>query len=225
MKWTAFILILGLLNGCGFSAVNSASINSALDVSMSSSDLVVAYDGGGSVSFLDSALILQPMTSTSSSETHAALVLLKETQATPVRDFELIVDVEVVRQLRENSTPNPWEVFWLFFSYNPVGTSDKTTNYFLSKPQVGAELGLAYDQVGQTFLSNEASAQTAVGERHVFKYRRVQNTFTVYRDGLFFYSYTDAGEQFYDKGALGFYTEDAEVKIYSVQYTNLDNVL
>lgn len=228
MKWFSFIfLLLGPLSGCGFSANQSSQDNLTIDVPMSSLAFTVAYDGGGFVSLSGSSMTMQPMVSASNNETHAALVLLKQTQEAPVRDFELVLDVQVVRQLRQNSAPNPWEVFWLFFSYNSDNAGTKTTNYFLSKPQVGAELGLAFNQVGQTFLSNDAVAATTIGERHIFKYRRVNNAFTVYRDGVFFYSYVDSDSTrlYFQKGALGLYTEDAQVQIFSVQYTNLDNIL
>lgn len=216
-----------LLTSCGFatspvSLASETELSNAQSVAVSNENFDVAYDGEGSVTIASQTLTLAPKAAASNNETHAALVFLKQTLTKPVRDFELTVELETAQQLRQNSAANPWEVFWLFFSYNQNNVNDKTTNYFISKPQYGGELGLAFASVGQTFLSDYAPAKTDIGERHVFTYRRKGNLFTVVRDGLPFYSYSDSAKLYTMKGAIGFYTEDALVRIYSLHYANLD---
>ncbi len=164
-----------------------------------------------------------PLSSSKSSETHATLLLLKQTVENPVSDFELAVDLATVNQLRKGTTANPWEVFWLFFGYKG-STASKTTNYFISKPApYGSELGLASGTVTQEFLNNSTVSPTEIGSRHVFTYRKQANVFSVRKDGQLIYSYTDSAKKLYaNKGSLGFYSEDAHVQIYSVQFRSLD---
>ncbi|QDK37582.1 hypothetical protein [Bdellovibrio sp. NC01] len=227
MRSALWIILTWSLASCGFSAAPVSSLSdpqtsTAQTVTVSNDNFTVAYDGEGSVSIDSQAITLSPKVATVANETHAALVFLNDTLNKPVRDFELTIELETVRQLRKNTAANPWEVFWLFFSYNQNNVNDKTTNYFLSKPQNGGELGLAFDSVGQTFLSDLAPAKTAIGERHIFTYRRKGNLFTVVCDGVSFFSFADSSKLYSAKGAIGFYTEDALVKIYSVRYANLD---
>ena len=229
----AFLALIttAVATGCApnFQTIDSAATSSdfslALPVTLTAENFDIAYSGGGAVVMNHSEITLSPQISTTSSETHAALVMLKETQYKPAKNFELVVNVSTTQQLRQNDTPNDWEVFWLFFNYNGDNTN-KTTNYFISKPKTGIELGIAYEQIGQVFLSNQPAATTAIGQSHTFKFRRLNNVFTVYRDDKLFYTYTNnplASKKLYDsKGSIGFYTEDAAVEIKAVSYKNLD---
>ncbi|WP_374033951.1 LamG domain-containing protein [Bdellovibrio bacteriovorus] len=220
-----------ILTGCGgITAILGSSSNPAKTpptkvISLDAANFAVAYDGEGSVTFSSSEIILAPKPATAANETHAALVFIKETVDTPVQDFELTVDLTTSQQLRQNTAANDWEVFWLFFGYKG-NITDKTTNYYISKPSTGSELGLAHGEVGQKFLGTDSVSKTAVGGRHKFKFVRKGTSFSVYRDDQLFYSYTDGtfpSALYSGKGALGFYSEDAEVKIHSVQLKRLDS--
>nr|WP_295901151.1 LamG domain-containing protein [uncultured Bdellovibrio sp.] len=228
-----FVLLAFLfLTGCGIltSFIDSTESPSvpATPISLKAQNFVVVYNGEGHVDFNTSDITLSPKASTASTETHASLVLIKDTVDTPLQDFELTLDLSVTQQLRQNTAANDWEVFWLFFSYNDNGdVLNKTTNYFMSKPGSGSELGLAHGELGQKFISTDAAAKTALASRHVFKYVRVGGNFTVYRDGSLFYSFVGSAgfpQKIYSsKGSLGFYSEDAEVKIYSVALKRLND--
>lgn len=220
-----------ILTGCGgiSALLGSTSKPSKTpvtqDITLDAGNYVVAYDGEGSVTFNSTEIILSPKPATAANETHAALVFIKDTVDTPVQDFELTVELATSQQLRQNTAANDWEVFWFFFGYKG-NITDKTTNYYISKPSSGSELGLAHGELGQKFLNTDSGSTTAVGARHKFKFLRQGTSFTVHRDGQLFYSYTDGtfpAALYTSSGALGFYSEDAEIKIYSVQLKRLNN--
>ncbi|WP_374001770.1 LamG domain-containing protein [Bdellovibrio bacteriovorus] len=227
--WLVLLFSLSLA-GCGVlsSTIELPSKEAPpVAIPIVSDNFVVAYDGEGQVTFDNSKMTLTPKASTSADETHAALVFLKQTLDTPVMDFELSVDLTVTQQLRQNSAANDWEVFWLFFNHQGSIT-EKTTNYFISKPSSGSELGLAHGELGQKFLNTDPTGKTPIGSKHSFKFRRQNGKFTVHRDGTLFYSFTetDAFPQklYAQKGSIGFYSEDASVDIHAVSLLRLDKV-
>jgi len=230
------ILFTLLLASCGMNQFATLSTSDTItqqvpplpdfkNIELLPENFQVLYTGGGSVNFANGVMDFYPATAFALTQTHAPLIFLKETQDQPVMNFELIVDVTTVAQLRQGSAPNPWEVFWIFFNYTG-GISDKATNYYLSKPApYGNELGVATDRVGQEFLGSDGNFPTAVGERHVFTYKRKGAKFTVWRDSQMIYNYQDTGGKLLStKGAIAFYCEDAHVQIHSVQYRGLDSV-
>ena len=74
----------------------------------------------------------EPKTSIRQNETHAALTLTTQTY----EDVEMRLKVKTNMQLRQNSTPNPWEVAWIMWRYQ----DDWHHYYFIFKPN-GIELG------------------------------------------------------------------------------------
>lgn len=172
------------------------------------------YDGYGSITYSTSGILLYPMSATSPNETHAALTLANTAK---MRNFRLKVTAITEMQLRQNSQPNPWEVFWIFFNYNPTSTG-KATNYFLLKP-TGAELGTAYDGNGQTFLQTVPSSIPAIGQLNTFLIEKIDNRVTVSVNGVQLIDYT--GAVFDTAGNIGLYTEDAGVKVTGVSLTPL----
>jgi hypothetical protein len=74
----------------------------------------------------------RPKTSTNPNETHAALTLTTQVH----EDVEMHLKVKTNQQLRQNSTPNPWEVAWIMWRYQ----DDWHHYYFIFKPN-GVELG------------------------------------------------------------------------------------
>lgn len=198
----------------------------AHDVAIDAANFSVIYNGFGTVSYTSNLLEIAPQAPTAADETFSALVMIKETETTPVRNFELTLDMEVTQQTRTGSAVNPWETFSLFFGYNSQPGSTKTSNYFTSKPTVGGELGLTQGEAGQHFISTDSSATTPIASRAVFVFRREGNLFSVKRDGTLLYTFNDATsfpEKLYDgKGNLGFYVKDSKVEIHSVKYKALD---
>lgn len=207
---------------------NADPVDSAAEdltnVELSAEAWTVLYDGFGNIQFDASGILMEPKAAVASSETHAALILLSETVNLPIKDFELRVVAQTVRQIRATA-PNPWEVLWIFFNYNsaPVG---KTTNYFIFKPN-GLELGRAFDEVGQYFLNFSAPAPVAlsVGQTYTYRLVKVAGELSVWIDDVLVleFSGTNFPDAIYDEaGSLGFYTEDASVRIQSVEWRSYD---
>lgn len=224
---TSLLCLLALsFVGCSRLSALQLATSAPEPIALEPENFNIEYNGEGSVTIDNDSIVLSPKAPTSGDETHSALVLIKNTVDNPIKNFELIVDMTTDEQLRTGSAPNDWEVFWLLFNYNGSVT-EKTTNFFMSKPSFGAELGIAHGQLGQNFLSTEADAKTAIAQRHVFKYRRVDDQFTVHRDDVLFYSFTAAesfpAKLYGSKGAIGLYVEDAKVTIHSIKLLNLDS--
>ncbi|MDO8461501.1 MAG: hypothetical protein Q7S98_01430 [Deltaproteobacteria bacterium] len=193
-------------------------------ISLTASDWDIVYNGYGSISFDETnGLTLEPKRSTSTGETHSALVLAKITERCPVKDFRLTITVTTEKQLRSPS-PNPWEVFWVFFNYLPDGNFKKT-NYFILKTN-GIELGRAFDDVGQTFLFTGDKPTLTLSKKMELVLEKKGEHLEVLIDGISVLSYD--GQTFpqalYDQaGSIGLYTEDARVTVQSVILTRLDS--
>src|SRR5450755_626067 len=97
----------------------------------------LAYDGYGHVSASTHhgviLLTLQPARPTSPTDTHAALVLSRNSW----RDLTAEIRIRTNRQLRQPH-PNPWEAGWLLWHY----ANDQHFYYIVLKPN-GWELGKA----------------------------------------------------------------------------------
>ncbi|MFS4457740.1 hypothetical protein [Bdellovibrio sp. HCB2-146] len=187
----------------------------------------VEYDGGGKVLFnFDGSgdLLIQPQTPNRSDETFAALVLLKPSMQFPLKNYVVSIDVTTTRQLRADK-PNEWEVFWFFGNYRAKTPHAKEANYFLLKPQAGAELGRAFEQVGQQFLKTDNTKTLILNKRQRFTYVKNGAHFRVYRGNQLVLDYNEketASEGLYDHaGALGLYAEDAQVRVHSFSYRAL----
>ncbi len=184
-------------------------------IPLSADRWTTVYNGYGSVSYdAQYGIVLSPKASTAPSETHAALTLANNLQ---LRNFRMSITATTERQLRLNSPPNPWEVFWIFFNYTPT-SAGKNTNYFLLKPN-GVELGKAFDGVGQTFLHTGPASASAIGASNRYDIEKIGNRITVSINGV---KVTDFTGALYDvPGSIGLYSEDARVRITNVQVTPL----
>lgn len=177
----------------------------------------VVYDGYGSVVFDEGGIVMEPMASTSPGETHAALVLAKQTLSSPLAEFCLTIEATTEAQLRDTS-PNPWEVFWIFF--NAVfEDGHEETNYFILKTN-GIELGRAFDgDDEQEFLVTESEPRLGLGSRVLYVLRKSPGRLTVSIDGEAVIDYTNGTDPdflYEHAGAIGLYTEDARVRVHSV---------
>jgi hypothetical protein len=155
-----------------------------------------------------------PAVSTSTSQTHSTLV----TSTQKWGNLELDIDVKTVQQQRQNSSPNPWEVAWIFFRQTD------TFHYyaFLVKPN-----GIEFDKKdcntctnsvqGQQFLVTAHSPTLKIGGWSHWKVTAKGNHITISVDGNKVIDYVDqAMSQQLSSGAIAMYTEDAKV--------NFDNV-
>jgi hypothetical protein len=153
--------------------------------------------------FANKALLLEPMASTSPTETHAALVVSQNSYT----DVAFGADFTTISQLRTSSPPNPWECAWAVFNY-----TDNAHFYYVAFKPNGWELGKvdpAYSG-GQRFLSTGEDMTFAVGSKHSFQITQTGATITVAADGKILTTFTDM-ERPYLSGKVGFYTEDAKV--------------
>ena len=174
----------------------------------------VRYTGYGSVGVgcpTRGALELRPATAVAPEETHAALVVTRM----PYRDGVLKLDVRTIRQLRENSPPNPWEVAWVVFRY-----SDDEHFYYLALKTNGWELGKrdpAYPG-GQRFLGTGSVPQSPAGQWSRVSIIMQAELLSVQIDGIRVVTTADL-ERPLLTGAIGMYTEDAEVQFDDISFT------
>ena len=187
--------------------VESAAINS--------DDWNVVYNGYGNITFNDGSVTLFPKASTTSQETHAALVITKQNYTS----YNVSITANTVKQLREDSTPNPWEVFWVFFNYESVGSTGKNTNYFILKTN-GVELGTASQSVAQQFLYTNNNPQLSINT--YYQYNLIFNkdlnggNVDIYINQTHIVNYKNDQSQkklYTFPGSIGLYCEDSMVTI------------
>lgn len=211
-KIQILLLLMGLLlSAC---ASIAGGKHSTYAIPLTSNDWTTMYDGFGSVTYSTGGIVMYPMSATSPSETHAALTLANISR---LQNFRLKITAITEMQLRQNSPPNPWEVFWVLFNYNSTATG-KNTNYFILKTD-GVELGTATDSIGQTFLQTAPATISAVGQLNTFQIEKIDSSVTVSVNGTKVIDYT--GAVFDTPGSIGLYTEDAGVKVTAVSVTPL----
>ena len=145
-----------------------------------------------------------PQASTSSGETHAALV----TGPTFSGPLTFTTVLETVKQLRTGSIPNSWEVGWVLWNYS----DNQHFYYFIAKPN-GWELGKEDPSYpgSQRFLATGSSPAFAVGKWYTIKVvQNSTNTISVSVNGIPLTTFTDT-ENPYMNGKIGLYSEDAHV--------------
>ncbi|KAJ5079501.1 hypothetical protein M0811_14482 [Anaeramoeba ignava] len=175
-------------------------------------DWEIEYTGYGSITFDQGKVTLIPQASISSGETHAGLVLSKQTWA----EFKVTVIAKTNSQLR-TPTPNSWEVFWLFFNYKRIG-NEKETNYFILKTN-GIELGTASETVAQNFLETDSTPTINLGQNYQYTVEMKNGLLNIWIDSnLVIQDYdfiqSNPDKNLYTfKGMIGLYTEDASVTI------------
>jgi hypothetical protein len=152
---------------------------------------------------IDNVLILEPMASTRPSESHAALVVSRQTFS----NVTFRADYRTLAQLRTGSSPNPWETAWAVFGY-----TDNTHFYYVAFKTNGWELGKAdpAHPGAQRFLATGGVPASTAWTQHRFEIRQNGATITVHLDGTLLVTFTDE-ERPYLSGKVGFYTEDARV--------------
>jgi len=163
----------------------------------------VVYDGYGTVDTRTDGATLSPKppASPDGSDTHAALVVTKAHYG----DLTVSADVLTTRQLRPE-TPNPWEVGWLLWHETDpqhfYAVTLKPNGWEVSKQLPGAP-------GGQHFLVSGDTPRFATGTWHHIKVTQRGPQITVAADGRQLAQFTDPDP--YTRGAVGLYTEDANV--------------
>ncbi len=161
----------------------------------------IVYTGYGTVAIVNSQLSMAPQVSTSSSETHSALVAAGDLSWT---DYVLSVQMNTLQQLRTGSTPNPWEVGWILFRYQDA----QHFYYFIPKTN-GIELGKFVNGT-QTFLATADTPKLTLNTLNTYKVALKGNNIQIFVDGTLVLNYTDASSSFLS-GKIGLYDEDAHV--------------
>lgn len=166
----------------------------------------LAYDGFGhawsSTQGGVARITLQPAGAASPAQTHAALVLSRDTWP----DLTAEVRLRTNRQLRWPH-PNPWEVGWILWHY----TSDQSFYYITLKPN-GWELGKADRGYpgDQRFLATAAHPVFPLGRWYTIRVTQRGDGMEVDVDGRRLVRFTDSQNP-YRSGRVGLYTEDASV--------------
>ena len=147
-------------------------------------------------------ITLQPARVASPAQTHAALVLSRDTW----RDLAAEVRLRTNRQLRWPD-PNPWEVGWILWHY----TSDQRFYYIALKPN-GWELGKADPGYpgDQRFLATAPHPVFPPGRWYTVGVTQRGDGMEVDVDGRPLVRFTDRQDP-YRSGQVGLYTEDASV--------------
>lgn len=149
-----------------------------------------------------------PAASRSLPETHAALV----TSSTVfTNDISFSGTTRTVRQLRQNSPANAWEVSWLIWNFK-----DNTHFYYVVLKPNGWELGKEDPAYlgAQRFLASGSNVKFPIGSWNTFEivHNQASATMTVKVNGTVLTTFTDR-ERPYTSGKVGFYAEDAEVEL------------
>jgi hypothetical protein len=194
------------------SVLAAASLKALLALSALTTEAwQTAYDGEGKVSFEAKQIRLKPAAALSPEQTHSALVLSRDVQN--IKYFELDVTYINLAALRQ-AQPNPWEVFWVLFNYRKSAIG-KETNYLVLKTN-GLEFGRATEEKKQTILKTYSVPRSAYGEVENLKIRRMGTRISIELGSgeKVIYDFSKDSEQpFAVAGAIGLYTEDAEVLI------------
>lgn len=158
----------------------------------------------------------EPMISTSPNETHASLV----TTTKKYSNFDMTLDMSTLKQLRQNSRPNPWETAWVFWHY----TDDFHTYAFYLKPtgfQIEKKDNNNRDDSAQIYLLDGYTPKLKMVQWTKVRISMVGTHIRVWVNGA---NIAD----FYDKipnsprmssGAMGLYNEDSSVIFDNVYIT------
>jgi hypothetical protein len=161
----------------------------------------------------------EPKTSTHPNETHAALTVTTQTY----EDIEMHLKVKTNKQLRQNSSPNPWEVAWVMWRYQ----DDWHHYYFILKPN-GIELGKKQNEnqaEEQIFLYTANEPKLKIDEWNTWYIKMSGNHIEIWleaTDGSMqrVVNYHD-NAQIVGPGNIGLYTEDAHVQFDDVYIASL----
>ena len=123
-------------------------------------------------------------------------------------DFSYRGRVRTVRQLREGSPPNPWEVAWVVWNY-----VDPSHFYYLAIKPIGWEVGKVdpAHRGAQRFMAT-GETPYPIGEWHTFEIVHRDHGTTVRLNGETVATIRDEDGP-YIGGRIGVYTEDAEIQL------------
>lgn len=202
----AYVCDAGGFATAGVTRAGSDAFGAAWPEGSAHRGLRVNFTGYGSVGPVASephVLRIAPAVSTTPGETHATLV----TSTACFGDVDVTYRLRTIAHLRVGE-PNPWEVGWTLWHYQ----SDHEFYYFVLKPN-GWELGKADPAYpgAQRFLATGSAVYDPFVWHDIHVVQRGASM-SIYVDGQHIVDFTDT-ERPYTGGAVGFYSEDAEVDI------------
>ncbi|NDR52783.1 hypothetical protein [Actinomyces sp. 565] len=174
----------------------------------------LVFDGYGTAACEGQTVRLSPAPATRPDETHAGLAISSAVSVAQGRVTGLEATLRTRAQLRRGSSPNPWEVAWLLWSYQ-----DNDHFYAVVLKPNGWEVSKQNpDYPGkQQFLASGSTPKFAVGEAHRLKIRIDTTsagvmTAVITVDGRDLVTVTDTDSP-YLRGSVAAYTEDATVDV------------
>jgi hypothetical protein len=153
------------------------------------------------------AMFEKPEASTSSSETHSALILRSGTMGA----LNIIGWIDNISQLRTGSSPNPWEVGWVLWHY-----TDNTHFYSFTLQTNGWVLAKEDPNYtgDQRFLASGSTPYATIGTAYYYQITQDSGgNIQVWVNGSEVVSFTDT-ERVYTSGQYGLYCEDSYVHFF-----------
>lgn len=170
------------------------------------------WNGYGTVGIVRDAgrganvLSLSPAASTSPTETHSALVTTKASYTTPT----FSVPVKTVAQLRQGSTPNPWEVGWVMWNF---ASPSSYYNLVLKPNGWEVDRGDPTYPGGQHFLASGTSPAFKIGAWYRVGISQTGSTIAITVNGSPLATVQDpTATGPLTSGRIGLYSEDATVR-------------
>lgn len=208
------ILRRGLLVGCVLALILGVTVYChAIETDQQDcSHWEIVFDGYGEASCTGGLLRLKPTSANSQDKTHAGLAKSTTVEIEAGNVQTIHTTMTTVRQLREDGSPNAWEVAWLLWNY-----SDNNHFYALALKPNGWEVSkqdTAYEGA-QRFLASGDSPAYPPGMSHdvtvsIDTTNPASVTFVITVDGKELGTVTDS-ESPYRTGAVAAYCEDSDV--------------
>lgn len=151
----------------------------------------------------------------SAQETFSDLVILQRLH--PTTNFQIHLEFKVLKQYRTSA--NPWESFWIFWSYNKDSLNLKYTNYVIFKSN-GLEIGKAYKEISQDFIYTDTNTTIELEKWHSVDLEFANDELSIQLDDKKIRIEKNKILQCYRlPGRIGLYTEDARVLIKNFKLT------
>ena len=136
----------------------------------------------------------------------------------PTTNFTVDLEFKVIQQNRIK-TPNPWESFWIFWSYNKDDGNLKRTNYLAFKTN-GLEIGKAYNIISQDFIWTTNTDSIVLNKWHQVQLNFKDFGLTIIMDNKLISILPQLLKQTYlNPGRIGLYSEDANIEIRNIEMT------
>lgn len=189
---------------------------------LTQSDWQILSDGSGQVSFNNGSVHLIPKAATLQeyglNNEYGAWIINRQM----CRNFRADMEVNNLKQLRENLPPRNYECFWFFFNYIPEPNLRKKTNYFIHKTNTGLEIGKAFDTHDQTFIETPNYEPLKLNQWYHYTIIKRNQQLEIYINGTQVFkknlNTNPVYRRLYDEsGYVGLYTEDAHVKVKGFQ--------